>query len=91
MFTPRHLRYHATSLGFKEILANSSSYNRNGNVVAKQDVGDRQEVYVAAVVGHQDDGVLLYGLLELQDDTKTNLLNNKVCFKLLLYERRSPY
>lgn len=37
--------------------------------MAEQDVGDGQEVHVAPVVGHQDDRILLDGLLELEEGT----------------------
>lgn len=43
--------------------------------MAEQDVGDGQEVHVASVVGHQDDGILLDGLVELEGVTLL-LFNN---------------
>lgn len=57
------------SLSLKQILADSCSNERHGDVVAEQDVGDGQEVHVAPVVGHQYDRILLDGLLELEEVT----------------------
>lgn len=56
-------------ISFQQILADSSSNQRHGDVVAEQDVGDGQEVHVAPVVRHQDDRVLLDGQLELEEAT----------------------